>query len=412
MERDFFMPAPFRTKPDLESKKNPEQLFLLSERPDWLQKGIIMKISQTPLILIAFGSFLLCQLSGQEQELINALTKIDSKGTGNEQAVQAWPAVKKLNASSIPKLLEAMNEANDLGDNWIRSAISELMDREGSGFPEDKILSFLKNDGNTGSSRKLAFEIIREKKPGLAKALTPKFIDDREPSLRRLAVGDLLESARKTDESKRAKALYQKALSKGREVDQIKEARDALEKTGEKIDLQALMGFLVKWHTIGPFDNTGREGFGKEYPPENKIDLQATYQGKNEKAKWSAFSTPDPFGMLDVNLQYGEIKEVLAYAHTTFESDTDQPAQFRIGSKNAWKLWLNGELLFARDEYHRGKTRVDQFIIDGQLKKGTNVILVKVCQNEQTQSWTKQWEFCLRVTDFSGTALHSVNSTK
>ena len=152
-----------------------------------------MKISQSPLILLASGSFLLCQLSGQEQELINALTKVDSKGTGNEQAVQAWPAVKKLNASSIPKLLEAMNQANDLGDNWIRSAISELMDREGSGFPEDRILSFLKNDGNTGSSRKLAFEIIREKKPGLAKDLTPKFIDDREPSLRRLAVGDLLD---------------------------------------------------------------------------------------------------------------------------------------------------------------------------------------------------------------------------
>lgn len=371
-----------------------------------------MKIYQALLTVLAFGSFLLCQLPGQEQELINALTKVSSKGTGNEEAVRAWSGVNKLNASSVPQLLKAMNQANDLGDNWIRSAISEIMDREGSDFPKDEILSFLRNDANTGSSRKLAFEIIREKKPSLAKDLTPKFIDDREPSLRRLAVGDLLELARKTDESKLAKALYEKALSKGREVDQIKEARDALEKSGEKIDLQALMGFLVKWDTIGPFDNTGRKGFGKEYPPESKIDLQATYKGKNEKAKWSAFSTPDPFGMLNVNLQYGEIKEVLAYAHTTFESGAVQPAQFRIGSKNAWKLWLNGELLFARDEYHRGKTRVDQFIIGGQLKKGTNVILVKVCQNEQTQSWTKQWEFCLRITDLSGTALHSANSTK
>ena len=166
------------------------------------------------------------------------------------------------------------------------------------------------------------------------------------------------------------------------------------------------MGFLPDWQTVGSFDNTGRKGFNTPFPPEEKIDLDANYQGKEDKIKWSPFSTTDPFGLLDVNLQYGEVKEVLAYAHTTFRSDSVRPAQFRIGSKNAWKLWVNGKLLFARDEYHRGKTRVDQFIVNGQLREGENEILVKVCQNEQTQSWTKQWEFCLRITDPTGTALH------
>ena len=42
-----------------------------------------------------------------------------------------------------------------------------------------------------------------------------------------------------------------------------------------------------------------------------------------------------------------------------------------IGSKNAWKLWVNNQLVFARDEYHRGATRVDQFILDGTLRKET-----------------------------------------
>jgi hypothetical protein len=81
--------------------------------------------------------------------------------------------------------------------------------------------------------------------------------------------------------------------------------------------------------------------------------------------------------------------------------------QFRIGSKNAWKLWVNNELIFARDEYHRGKTRVDQFVISGKLKKGSNDVLLKICQNEQTQSWTKQWEFNFRITDLTGTPLPS-----
>ena len=371
-----------------------------------------MKFTHTLIALLTLGSILLCDLPGQEKELIDALTKVDAKGTGNEKAVRAWPAVQKLDASAVPKLLEAMNKASDLGDNWIRSAISEILDREKTDFPEKQILAYLKNDRNTGSSRKLAFEIIREHKPKLAHSLTPKFIDDREPTLRRLAVEKLLESAREAQKPAVATALFEKILSKGREVDQIKEAKEALEKSGQKVDLQSLMGFLVEWTTIGPFDNTERQGFGTKYPPEEKIDLKASHQGKNEKVKWSTFSTTDPFGMLNVNLQYGEVKEALAYGYTTFESDSTQPAQFRIGSKNAWKLWLNGELLFARDEYHRGGTRVDQFIIDGKLMKGTNEILVKVCQNEQTQPWTKQWEFCLRVTDPSGTALHSVKTSK
>ncbi len=371
-----------------------------------------MKITHISIAILALGSIALCGLRGQEKELIEALIQVGAKGKGNEAAVRSWPAVQKLNASSVPSLLQAMNKANDLGDNWIRSAISEILDRDQSGFPEKEILAFLKADQNTGSSRKFAFEIIQEYKPKLAQSLAPKFIDDREPTLRRLAVEKLLESARKAEKPEKAKALFEKVLSKGREVDQIKEAKEALEKAGQKIDVQTLMGFLVDWHTIGPFDNTGRQGFGVKYPPEKKIDLKASYEGKNEKAKWRAFTTPDPFGMLNVNSQYGEIKEVLAYAYTTFDSDFARPAQFRIGSKNAWKLWVNGELLFARDEYHRGGTRVDQFVIDGQLDKGPNQILVKVCQNEQTQPWTKQWEFCLRVTDPSGTALHSAKSSK
>ena len=112
--------------------------------------------------------------------------------------------------------------------------------------------------------------------------------------------------------------MYEKVLTKGREVDQIKEASEALEEAGETIDIQSLMGFLPDWQTVGPFDNTGRKGFNTPFPPEEKIDLDANYQGKEDKIKWSPFSTTDPFGLLDVNLQYGEVKEVLAYAHTTF----------------------------------------------------------------------------------------------
>jgi hypothetical protein len=74
--------------------------------------------------------------------------------------------------------------------------------------------------------------------------------------------------------------------------------------------------------------------------------------------------------------------------------------------KNGWKVWLNGKFLFGRDEYHRG-AEIDQYRLGGELKPGSNVILVKLTQNEQKEEWTKEWEFQMRLTDALGTPIAS-----
>jgi len=78
----------------------------------------------------------------------------------------------------------------------------------------------------------------------------------------------------------------------------------------------------------------------------------------------------------------------------------------RLGCKNGWKVWLNGKFLFGRDVYHRG-VEIDQYRLTAQLQPGRNVILVKCLQNEQTEDWTKEWEFQLRITDAQGTPIVS-----
>lgn len=70
-------------------------------------------------------------------------------------------------------------------------------------------------------------------------------------------------------------------------------------------------------------------------------------------------------------------------------------AELRLGCKNGWKVWLNGEMLFGRDEYHRGM-KLDQYKLPIHLKKGKNSILIKCCQNEQTEQWTVEWQFQIR----------------
>ena len=343
--------------------------------------------------------------------LLEAISQLGVKGSGNENLVKHWPAVKKMSSADIPSLLIAMNKANDLGDNWARAAIFEILESSGKeSLPEEEVVKFIKDQQNDGSSRRTAFDFLFSASPQVAESLIPTFIDDPEITLRREGVQLLLNQASELENEDQAIEAYEYALGKARDVDQIEAACESLKGLGKEIDLAKRMGFLTAWKVIGPFDNIARNGFNIPYSPEKAADpLQTRHAGKEGPVQWQTFSTSDDLGLLDLNQPFGHIKEVLCYAYAEFNSSEQQNVQFRIGSKNAWKLWINNQLIFARDEYHRGATRVDQFILGGTLQKGTNRILVKVCQNEQTESWTKQWEFCFRITDLSGTTINPVN---
>ena len=162
----------------------------------------------------------------------------------------------------------------------------------------------------------------------------------------------------------------------------------------------------MRWKAIGPFDNTGGAGFETVFPPEEHIDLAATYPGKDTEASWNRPRDGDRFGISDLNKVYTPLKEVTGYLYSEFESPSARPAEIRIGCKNAWKVWVNGEFLFGRDEYHRGM-RIDQYTVPCQLAAGKNTILIKLCQNEQEEEWTTEWQCQARVCDATGTAVLS-----
>ena len=65
---------------------------------------------------------------------------------------------------------------------------------------------------------------------------------------------------------------------------------------------------------------------------------------------------------------------------------------------------MNGELLTSNEVYHAGM-ELDQYRARARLRPGPNSILVKICQNEQTESWAQRWQFQLRVCDAQGTAV-------
>jgi hypothetical protein len=83
------------------------------------------------------------------------------------------------------------------------------------------------------------------------------------------------------------------------------------------------------------------------------------------------------------------------------------PCDIRVSSWTSVKIFLNQKELFGRDEYHHGAA-FDANIGKGTLKKGENVIVLKVCQNNQTEEWAQSWQFQIRVCDDTGGPLPGV----
>ncbi len=342
---------------------------------------------------------------------LNTLQSVGKEGFGNAAATVAWQEVASGDAGTIPVILSAIDGDSPLSANWIRAAVDVIASRHKQ-LPLNDLEVFLADVRHDPRSRRLAWELIQDRAPGRAEEIIRGMLDDPSVELRYDAVDRLLRKADKEKGSLVAIELLREALGAARDVGQVKKITSDLQKNGDEIDLQQHFGFLSNWYVVGPFDNSGGDGFAKAYPPEQSVDIQATYDGKDGPVSWHQFLTADPYGMVDINKAIpgpGDgLKEVVAYAFTTITFPTERVAEVRLGCKNAWKIWVNGSLLFERDEYHRGM-RIDQYRLPLKLKKGSNTLLVKLCQDGQTKDWTKQWQFQLRLCDATGTAILAVD---
>tara|TARA_R110002096_G_scaffold200639_4_gene384645 strand:+ start:4813 stop:5964 length:1152 start_codon:yes stop_codon:yes gene_type:complete len=339
-------------------------------------------------------------------EAIATILSVGTEGQGNAEAGAAWEELSNASLEQVPAIISELEGANPLAANYLRGAVDAIVAREtkaGKNLPMSELGSILLDPRQAPQARSYAFELIERTNPDTAAKLVPGMLNDPSVDLRRRAVERLIDEAKGTEGSD-ATLIYRQALTAARDADQVQTIAKALREKEQEVDLPLHFGFLMHWDIIGPFDNTEREGFDTVYPPETEINISATYPGKDGEVSWQPYVTTDEYGKLDFNKPYGLLKDVVAYAYTEFNAAQAQSVELRLGGKNAWKVWLNGELLFGRDEYHRG-ARIDQYKMKADLREGTNQILVKCCQNEQERDWTVQWEFQLRVCDETGTAV-------
>jgi hypothetical protein len=362
------------------------------------------------LLILQIGLFARADTTAEFSKAVEALRSVGPEGKGNLAASAAWRDLAKGGSATILRLLRAMDGANDYSLNWFRAAVDALAEKgsnKGEALPLFDLGVFLTEANHHPRARRLAYELIQRLDAATASKLLPGLLNDSSLEIRRDAVDQIIAEAKaiqSNSNSAGASVLLQQALAASRAPEQIDEISKLLEGLGQRVEPGAIFCFLTNWHVIGPFNNASNSGYNFSYPPEEKIDLAAEYDGLAGRARWRPYSTTNQFGLVDMNRNFGKLKSVVAYAVADFVSERPQPVELRFGGLNSWKVWLNGKYLFGRDEYHLN-SEIDQYRMPAQLEAGHNTILVKVCQNAQTDDWAEEWEFQLRVTDVLGTPI-------
>ena len=147
----------------------------------------------------------------------------------------------------------------------------------------------------------------------------------------------------------------------------------------------------AEWTLIGPYDEPEPgvctlfySDLLADYGSESAVSESGLPKGAKVKGKIKAESNLINFGK-----KFPRKTNAVIYAFLEFESDGGERF-FRMGSDDGLRVWLNGELV-ADDHAHRA-IDPNSNSFRTVLRKGTNRILVKVCQG------TGDWGFTIRET--------------
>jgi len=366
---------------------------------------------EAPRAVVWFGLALVAGMSAQAtvatadgtpESVAKAVTIATDLAKATGTSGQAALAAQADRISGIPPdwivpCLAALADATPAGGNWLRSGIERAVDRAGDSLAADALTAVVADRKQPARVRTLAFGWLKDRDPSRAEGLLDGMLDDPALDLRREAVEKQLTAVATADETAQ-KATHRQCLAAARDVDQIERIAAWLSEHGEKVNVALVLGFVRNWRVSEAFDNAKGVGFAKTYPPE------AALPTRPETGQWKAVASADKHGAIDLNAAIATKKGVLAYAVADVVMPRSGPAEVRIGSPCAVAVWVNGKPAMAHEIYHASKA-IDQYVATADFREGTNTVMVKCCQNEQTEPWAGDWKFQLRICDSIGSPL-------
>ena len=166
---------------------------------------------------------------------------------------------------------------------------------------------------------------------------------------------------------------------------------------------KVLLPSINRWWIVGPFDAPDDDRLQMVLPPEQNVDLDATYQGKGNKSIGWRRVERDIIGEADLSDEfYIEFHKVfdeyqqnaVAYALTWLHAPREMDVVLAVGSDDGNVVWLNGEEVFRHDVGRPYLSREDRMTV--RLHKGANELLVKISQGGG------MWGFSVHVEDSEG----------
>jgi putative heme-binding domain-containing protein len=132
------------------------------------------------------------------------------------------------------------------------------------------------------------------------------------------------------------------------------------------------------WHNVGPFanDGTASQAMKTVFPPEKKVNLQATYDGKTGKITWRKIQTGST-GYVDLRAFHAPHSDgIVSYLYCEVESPTAQDAILLVGTDDQAYLWVNRKRVYQNTQHRAAAPEQDRVPV--RLEPGRNTFLLKI----------------------------------
>ena len=295
------------------------------------------------------------------------------------ETLASWPT-----AAPVGKLLKI---AELLRESELKeTALKGYMRMARSGEEYERAMALTKVPGHTV----LVVDAFATVSSPHTLALAESFLDADEAPVRAVAQRAVVKIARGMRESDavRVKGVMERIVTAA-DNDEIRlEAQEVLN------HFEQYEGYILKWLVSGPYREFGKDArqiYAKAFLPE---------QPNAQNVPWKPLRRG--VGAWAINLEEGVavLNRVAAYVKTYVHSPVEQSARLELGSDDAIKAWVNGEVVHS-GYTKRGLLPRDD-IVPIKLKKGWNLIFLKVVDNGGG------WMFCCRVRRLNGTALDGI----
>ena len=181
-----------------------------------------------------------------------------------------------------------------------------------------------------------------------------------------LAAVQIAERLRGRDDE-RAKATLQRLAATAPTTDVKERAQAALN------DMTKFEDHILTWLVAGPYTVEHESG-------ETVFNTKVGPEVEGAEVDWKPLDKG--IGAWDINFEnfYGSIDNCAAFVQTRVWSPADQDVQLEVGSDDAFRAWVNGEIV--HDEWRRSGLTVRDRIVPAHLNEGWNDLMLKVADAE------------------------------